>query len=197
MTTPYSDEKTSDFVIPRDPSTLITALGVAQRDYEDAKVASEKATQSESDAGAKRKTLKRDLINSMRQRGIAVSRAEKEYVDEDEWKKNEEDIAIHQDKERSALVDESIARQRMLTLRASIIPVTAMFSFAKVEVQNKAIIDALAKATNSLEHETKAVQLASLGSSLPESAHSLVDASMTNAHGDEAHSDDASVAHNA
>lgn len=122
--TPYSDDKTSDFAIPQNATGLIAALQRAQRDYEDAKNASERATQAESAAIANRKALKRSIILDMTNRGVAVTRAEKEYVDTEKWQQNELDVAIAQDKKRSADVDESIYRQRMLTLRAAIVPVT-------------------------------------------------------------------------
>ena len=122
--TPYKGNST--FTIPRGTAALLDALTAMQREYEDAKMASERATQTESDCMTKKKTLKRDLINALTASGVAVTRAEKEYVDAEDWKQNEIDLVAAQDKKRAADHDESIARQRMLTLRAAIVPVTVL-----------------------------------------------------------------------
>lgn len=166
--TPYQDEMTSGFAIPRTPSALLDALAASQRDYEDAKTTSEKATQAESAAVANRKLLKRDIIKALRDAGMSDSRSDKEYVDDEAWKFNENDIAIAQDRKRSAAVDESIARQRMLTLRGAILPVTAVM---------------LARLTNTKFDAEGVTQ--------------IVDAGMSSMDGDPALSSDPSVAHNA
>jgi len=184
--TPYADDKTSSFTIPREPRKLLEELAVAQRDYEDAKNASEKATQQEADASARRKTLKRDIINALREKGMSDSRSDKEYVDEAAWIENERNVAIAQDKKRSALVDESIARQRMLTLRASLVPIT-MYAGAVIMIGS---LEATA-----MEYGDKAlVNLNTLKSSV-DSFYRTTDAVASNAEHDSAHSDDASVAH--
>lgn len=162
--TPYADDKSSTFAIPRAPSALLDALERAERDYEDAKSATERATQRESDAIANRKLLKRDIINDLRKLGMSDSRSDKEYVDDERWKKNEADVAIAQDAKRSLAVDESIARHRMLTLRAAIVPVTAVL---------------LIRFAKPIDSDT---------------ATALVDSSFANASSDDAHSGDANIA---
>ena len=168
--TPYKGD--SKFVIFRSLPALLDALEIAQREYENAKNEGERATQQESDAVAKRKLLKRDLINELIASGKPKTAAEKEYVDEERWKSNEEFVLQMQEKKRAADVDESLARQQVLTLRAAIIPVTVMrlIEVMPQSAQPKLTLD-----------------------SVQQYGHAAID----NADGDPAHSADPSVAHNA
>ena len=78
--------------------------------------------------------LKRELIDLLRKGGTAPTTAAKEYVDCPEWIAHAEKLTALQETKRDADDDESLLRQRVLTLRAVMLPLSvSMLSGVRID----------------------------------------------------------------